>query len=392
MKLSIRKDVGHRYLVIADEKTNESNYKEKMILNNKIEGFASCFLERVDDEELFYYEIPFGYSQLSVLLDTQQTDENIYKAVFLAIANAIENAREYLLDTDGIVLNTEGIFISAETNEICLAYYPYAATSFEENCVRLSEELLHNMNSSNKAAVDIGYKFYRNCVQNKICGDLLKEMASEVCMPLKTEKEEYVKQIDLKKIAQEEENRETVRKDDYSFLFDEDDNEDEVKKEKKGKSARKNRLKNLFGRRKEKNNYVKETRAEMNMNEHRNLINMNYDAGNLETQVLKQDSQYKRKAVIIQNYGKRDEIRTNLFKENYLIGQGIAGADIELKSAGISRIHARLSWKDGRYSITDLGSRNGSIVNGDELKPGEKFELESGDDIQLADIILKIVY
>ena len=392
MKLSIRKDVGHRYLVIADEKTNESNYKEKMILNNKIEGFASCFLERVDDEELFYYEIPFGYSQLSVLLDTQQTDENIYKAVFLAIANAIENAREYLLDTDGIVLNTEGIFISSETNEICLAYYPYAATSFEENCVRLSEELLHNMNSSNKAAVDIGYKFYRNCVQNKICGDLLKEMASEVGRPLKTEKEEYVKHIDLKKIAQEEENRETVRKDDYSFLFDEDDNEDEVKKEKKGKSARKNRLKNLFGRRKEKNNYVKETRAEMNMNEHRNLINMNYDAGNLETQVLKQDSQYKRKAVIIQNYGKRDEIRTNLFKENYLIGQGIAGADIELKSAGISRIHARLSWKDGRYSITDLGSRNGSMVNGDGLKPGEKFELESGDDIQLADIILKIVY
>lgn len=61
--------------------------------------------------------------------------------------------------------------------------------------------------------------------------------------------------------------------------------------------------------------------------------------------------------------------------------------DIEMDDGGISRNHATLCRDhEGVWVLTDLGSSNGTYVNGHQIRPWRKFEVEPGDEIQLGRI------
>ena len=51
----------------------------------------------------------------------------------------------------------------------------------------------------------------------------------------------------------------------------------------------------------------------------------------------------------------------------------------------VSRVHATIISRDGRYVLQDNNSTNGSYLNGNKLAPGIEYELHSGDRIVLAD-------
>jgi pSer/pThr/pTyr-binding forkhead associated (FHA) protein len=58
------------------------------------------------------------------------------------------------------------------------------------------------------------------------------------------------------------------------------------------------------------------------------------------------------------------------------------GLDIELPRPAVSRKHARIKQEDGTYTIEDMGSTNGFLVNGKKtayavLKAGDKITIES---------------
>jgi CheY-like chemotaxis protein len=59
-----------------------------------------------------------------------------------------------------------------------------------------------------------------------------------------------------------------------------------------------------------------------------------------------------------------------------LIGRG-TDCDVRLFDPGLSRHHCRLHWRDDRLVVEDLGSRNGTLVNGQKVK--EARGLAEGD-------------
>jgi hypothetical protein len=64
--------------------------------------------------------------------------------------------------------------------------------------------------------------------------------------------------------------------------------------------------------------------------------------------------------------------------------------DAEDPEAKISRRHARITLKGGRYFLEDLGSTNGTFVNrGKRLKPGEPQPLAEGDEIIVGKTFLR---
>jgi hypothetical protein len=68
--------------------------------------------------------------------------------------------------------------------------------------------------------------------------------------------------------------------------------------------------------------------------------------------------------------------------------------DVDLDSddpeAKVSRRHARISLREGKYVIEDLGSTNGTFVNrGHRLKPGERQPLKDGDEIIVGKTFLR---
>lgn len=65
--------------------------------------------------------------------------------------------------------------------------------------------------------------------------------------------------------------------------------------------------------------------------------------------------------------------------------------DIEMEDGGISRNHATLCRDhEGVWSITDLGSSNGTLVNGHRIRPWRKFEIEPGDEVQLGRVVCNL--
>ena len=62
-----------------------------------------------------------------------------------------------------------------------------------------------------------------------------------------------------------------------------------------------------------------------------------------------------------------------------------ADNDVVIKDASASRSHARVFEKGGKYFLEDVGSANGTKVNGAALKPKAPRELKPGDKISIGD-------
>ncbi len=62
---------------------------------------------------------------------------------------------------------------------------------------------------------------------------------------------------------------------------------------------------------------------------------------------------------------------------------GRAGAELTADGPGISRQHARITIDQGRMTVTDLGSVNGTFVNGVRCQRDEIFVLKDGDQLLL---------
>lgn len=61
--------------------------------------------------------------------------------------------------------------------------------------------------------------------------------------------------------------------------------------------------------------------------------------------------------------------------------------DLFIDNLGVSRKHARLAWERGHFVIEDLGSANGTLVNGERM---ERHVLAPSDRIQIGKFVLKI--
>jgi pSer/pThr/pTyr-binding forkhead associated (FHA) protein len=78
--------------------------------------------------------------------------------------------------------------------------------------------------------------------------------------------------------------------------------------------------------------------------------------------------------------GERREIA--ITKEEFLIGRG-GDCDLRLRVSAISRHHCLLRIRGGEATLTDLGSANGTFVNGQRVR--SQVALRHGDDIGLGD-------
>ncbi|MCR2802351.1 FHA domain-containing protein [Paenibacillus soyae] len=80
--------------------------------------------------------------------------------------------------------------------------------------------------------------------------------------------------------------------------------------------------------------------------------------------------------------GQEEEIA--LDGEVFKIGRSGDGVSYTENAEGISRLHLEIERIGAEHHAKDLGSRNGSLLNGKLMVPYKTYKLESGDRIQLA--------
>jgi hypothetical protein len=76
--------------------------------------------------------------------------------------------------------------------------------------------------------------------------------------------------------------------------------------------------------------------------------------------------------------------RLSIQTDRFVVGRSAEGAHYVDSSSGISRAHLELLCAAECWSAKDIGSRNGSTLNGQTMIPYKAYVLENGDILQLA--------
>ncbi|MFN3329258.1 MAG: FHA domain-containing protein, partial [Fervidobacterium pennivorans] len=81
-------------------------------------------------------------------------------------------------------------------------------------------------------------------------------------------------------------------------------------------------------------------------------------------------------------------LRGSLFnivvKPGEIVGRHFNGAEHLQQYKTVSRSHAMFTEQMHEWYIEDLGSTNGTYLNGEKLEPGRKYKIKNGDMIALS--------
>ena len=66
----------------------------------------------------------------------------------------------------------------------------------------------------------------------------------------------------------------------------------------------------------------------------------------------------------------------------------VQGNDLMLPKGNVSKHHARLTFRDSRFVVTDLKSTNGTYVNGRKI--AQATIVREGDKIYVGDFVLRV--
>ena len=80
--------------------------------------------------------------------------------------------------------------------------------------------------------------------------------------------------------------------------------------------------------------------------------------------------------------------RRESFDKNEINVGRVQGNDLMLPKGNVSKHHARLLFRDGRFIVTDLKSTNGTYVNGRKI--AQATIVREGDKIYIGDFVLKL--
>ncbi len=82
------------------------------------------------------------------------------------------------------------------------------------------------------------------------------------------------------------------------------------------------------------------------------------------------------------------EERREFFDEQEVLVGRIPGNDLVLRAGNVSRQHARFTYRDARLIVSDLGSANGTYVNGRRIR--HPTILRDGDEVWIGDFYLRV--
>jgi diguanylate cyclase (GGDEF)-like protein len=114
-------------------------------------------------------------------------------------------------------------------------------------------------------------------------------------------------------------------------------------------------------------------------------------SGESDTLDMKLREAKKTPACLVIIHGKALGKQFLLEFQDMLIGRHM-DCGICINQATVSRSHARVLRDEGSgFTITDLGSKNGTRVNDQKLSSGEPFPLRDGDFVRIGNVILKFI-
>ena len=93
------------------------------------------------------------------------------------------------------------------------------------------------------------------------------------------------------------------------------------------------------------------------------------------------------RVMFLEHYSELGNLIYRISQKEYIIGKSVSSADGVINiSTSVSRKHCIIRKEENGFTIEDLGSSNGTSVNGFGLEAGVRYMLGDGDVVQFADV------
>lgn len=413
MNPSYRRDKDHNYMVLdAPQKIRGNEYQVRMMTGNNIPHLLKCHMRMIDGEAVFFYEITGMQPMFRVFEKTAMNQEDI-RNILSGIKQALENVERYLLDGNQLLFEPEYLFLDISFREVYMCCLPFYQGNMGENFRKLTEYLLKKTDHSDEAAVLLGYDVYSKTAEENYC---LSEVLRSVYQERRMEKEEikfeetreenvfeedfYVEEVSIKEPdvrgKQEDVRKENVHME--SVLIGKTDVE-----EKKIRrwipvilsvlavcgSILILMINGIFSPAQVGGVlfaaaaifvYLFSSSLEKRKGRKHKKSPIQEEAA---TCVIREGENQGTALLVSLRPEKYSNIL--LYKDEIHIGKEERSADVCIPCSTVSRIHAKIIRREERYYLTDLGSTNGTCINGKRLAPEESVELETGDLVAFAE-------
>ncbi len=425
--MEVIQEQGRSILVIDDMTDSQNEYMKHMIVENAVAGLLSCKPGLFDNKKVLKYDVTNMMPVRKKYENMEMSSADI-SSFLVSIAEAFATGRQYLLDESYFLIDPDYIFYDLAANRFLMLYAPYEVN--EDKAVNnnnkfrvLSEYLLDKVDHRDSVAVDIVYSLYKMSKESLFS---LEAFCSLYCME-KTEKE-VPKKVELKNVDVKTDGRET----DYSTYIE----ETEAVKEPKG--SKKNAvswakpvcflvaallLYAASGILLKGNPYsvyllylslvtVSVSVVMIIANLVKLIIKAREDKEIIDVDVNVEEYWYDDGATQFFDDGATvfydgdgtslEEVRISWesgnVKKNQVIrkfpcilGKKYEEVDVCISDDSVSRIHASFNMKNNILYLKDLGSTNGTFVDGNRLLKNEEVKVEKGTQIRFGKVDINVV-
>lgn len=430
MEVLYKKDGNKNTMIIKEENINEDDYKLQMIFNNEIKGILPLTLKNIDNKLEIHYDISSMVSLESMYAKRRMVGKEIYSLV-KSIKKLSDSMREYLLSINGILFETGLVYLKRQGEKFYFCYFPRIVKDTEGDYMsslrNFFDSLLEYIDHDDRQAVQIAYGIQQITISDSFTVQDLMDCAEKYINSERNQRYAYEDNISRCKkysISDRKEMSENSYLEDDTQSFRnidlDQDNEDifykpdrskkrrgtnknKVEGSKKCKGTDKNKVegskKTLEGFWKSitdtfnfKSKYKYET--DLVMEETNYTINdtkiedEKYSFEELETEdaTMLLTSMGPKKNITLKCVIEDEMLEISPNKYPCVLGKSKKSSDFYIESPVVSRVHMRIGEELEGYYVEDLNSTNGTFVNGIQLRPHEKKEINVGDHITMADI------
>lgn len=330
MEITYRRMLHKSYMCIETTEDIIEEHELMIFQKYKVPQLLSLQMMIQDGKVQYWYEIT-GKQQLTDYLAEKQIGMEPLKKILFSIKQVCEKIPEFLLKEERICLLQELLYVDLADETVYFTYLPFWSGSFPEEFRRWMEEVLKKIDHQDRACIELAYSVYEKSRQENVS-------IQEILMEVSQKEESIVPKVFERKMTEYEEEKVP-----------------EEKKKEKGKMVSKIQGGILT-------DIIETIRSEVK----------NY----AQDKVSKKQEKPEGKLMYQGEHGCAD---FQIEAEEYFLGRNAKEVNGKIETDGISRVHARITKREGEYYIEDLNSTNGTYVNGELLECHRSRKLKVND-------------
>lgn len=429
-RILFERTLSGSYMKIKAE--NMAAFDEQMLQKQKLSGLLPMEKCYVDGGVWYWYDIS-GKQSLDTFCRIKPLGEAFLKQILCSVCAQMEILEQHLIYTSCLQLEPELIYIVNHTQEIVFTALPGAEGEVAQGFCALMEYLLTKIDHKDAQAVRLAYEIYERTLQE---GYRIKDIRDAIFAVSEPQSHNtYMKESESQTMTPDSYTinsgesgmmlRESLNKTEKQWMLANETEKrceptsetrkqrNEIKKQWKpangikeetmgGKPAAQSvttsKCKQIFSKmlkiwdewkQKMKADQPKEdwlvVRPEDDVEE---AASVNVHAQIHPTICLTDYREHPEGLLLYEGYEHFDNIR--LGEKTVQVGQS-EESDIKIAKDTISRIHARIEYREEEYYLEDLNSTNGTFVNDEPLSYKQETRLKTNDIVRFADVKYRFV-